>query len=306
MSNDEFRCKKEYTPRYLYKYFSNIQYALDVIENDRIHLESPDSYNDVFDGATTITKEHLHLLNVPTNVVDAIVDFTHREQKEKIKFLISDLDFSKCQNMQQVVELLKNNNIPLSILDNMLDNFVRSFKNNLKFPNNLITCFSEINNSELMWAHYGNHLKGVCLCFDTTLDKELFQHVQKINYSQHRPTIALGNFNIYFTKSLEWNYEQEWRLVVDRKPEDCFISTKSCVGLILGANLSFENTNRKLVKTEIIDGNSVDKIEQETLCGWGALTIAAGKKGLHIYKAVPDPYKFKIIIQEWGQNEIQI
>ena len=301
--SEGFRLRKEHTPRYLYKYFSNTKNALNVIETGQIHLESPHAYNDIFDGAITITKEHLNLLLVPENIVDVIEHYTHRDHKTKVKAIICDIDFSKCENMCQVVEFLISKGISKEIVDDMVQNIISSFKN-VKFPNNLISCFSEMNDSELMWAHYGNHLEGVCLCFDTTLDVELFKYVQKVDYSLHRPTISLGDFNVYFTKSLAWSYEQEWRLVVDREPNDCFISTKSCVGLILGANLSYENKIKKIVKTEIIDGNSVDKIEQETLLGWGALTIAANKKGLNIYKAVPDPYKFKITIQDWCQDEI--
>lgn len=36
--------------RKLYKYFSNIDYAIDSIKNRRIHLDDPNSFNDPFDA----------------------------------------------------------------------------------------------------------------------------------------------------------------------------------------------------------------------------------------------------------------
>ena len=301
--SEGFRTKNETVPRYLYKYFPNAKYALKVIEDERIHLEAPDAYNDIFDGAITITTDNLDLLLVPDDVVGAIEHYTHRDYKAEVKATICADDFSACENMKQVAEVLITKGISKEVVNGMCQNLVAWFKN-VKFPNNLISCFSETNTSELMWAHYGSHLEGVCLCFDTSLDPELFKHAQKIDYSMHRPIVSLGNFNMYFTKSLTWSYEQEWRIVVDREPNDCFISTKSCVGLILGSKLPFENKVKKVVKTEEKDGELIDTIVEEEIPGWGVLTIAADKKKMQIQKAYPDPYEFKIKIKEWGQDEI--
>lgn len=303
--SEGFRTKKETVPRYLYKYFPNGINALKVIQDERIHLETPDTYNDIFDGAITITPEHMNMLLVPDNVVGAIVRYTHRDHKSEVEAAICDADFSECENMREVADVLITRGIPEDVVEGMCHNLVYSFKN-VKFPNNLISCFSETNDSELMWAHYGSHLEGVCLCFDTTLDPELFQHAQKIDYSMHRPTVTRGSFDMYFTKSLIWSYEQEWRVVVEREPNDCFISTKSCVGLIKGSKLPFETRIRKKVVQEEVDGIIVDKIVEEELPGWDKLTFAAMEKKMKIYDAYPDPYDFKIRIKEWGQDEIQI
>lgn len=303
--SEGFRTKKETVPRYLYKYFPNGINALKVIQDERIHLETPDTYNDIFDSAITITIDHLDLLSVPDNIVGAIVRYTHRDCKSNVKSVICDDDFSKCENMKQVANVLITKGISKKVVDNMCQNLVSSLKN-VKFSNNLISCFCETNTSELMWAHYGNHLEGVCLCFDTSLDHDLFKHARKIDYSFNRPVVSRGNFNMYFTKSLTWNYEQEWRIVVEREPNDCFISTKSCVGLILGSKLPFENKIRKFVKTEEKNGEMIDTILEEKLPGWCDLTTAAHKNKIKIYKAYPDPYEFKIKIKEWGQDEIQI
>ena len=302
---EDFRTKKETIPRYLYKYFSNTKNALNVIEKGKIHLEAPSTYNDVFDGAITITKENMELLLIPDKVVDLIVRYTHRDHKDEIKAAICDNDFSCCKNMKEVVDVLISKGISSEIVDGMCNNLVHFYKN-IKFSNNLISCFSETYSSELMWAHYGNHLEGVCLCFDTSLDPELFKHIQKIDYSMHRPVLSLGSFNMYFTKSLKWNYEQEWRIVIERELNDCFIETASCVGIILGAKLEFNSKIIKKVQTEIINGQSIDKIVEEEIPGWGALTASANQKQLSIYRAIPDPFEFKINIKEWGQDEIQI
>lgn len=43
----------------LYKYFRNIDYAKDTIINSRIHLDLPETYNDVYDCAFALVDKDL-------------------------------------------------------------------------------------------------------------------------------------------------------------------------------------------------------------------------------------------------------
>lgn len=87
-----------------------------------------------------------------------------------------------------------------------------------------ISCFSRFENSLLMWSHYANKHKGICICYateDLSATKELLLPVlyetEKVN-----PYIKTCDGKIEMNqrireilvrKSLEWKYEHEWRLV---------------------------------------------------------------------------------------------
>lgn len=77
----------------------------------------------------------------------------------------------------------------------------------------------------LMWAHYAQNHKGFVIEFDS--DHQYFhqqlspsdelRHIRKVRYSNKRPNIRLSTFedaaDIFLTKSKEWEYEQEWRIM---------------------------------------------------------------------------------------------
>ncbi len=85
-----------------------------------------------------------------------------------------------------------------------------------------ICCFSENDKALLMWSHYANKHKGICLTFDVNKDKELFtKHPYKVEYPQIYPIYYwprdIGKVKpfryLIATKSEEWNYENEIRIV---------------------------------------------------------------------------------------------
>jgi len=81
-----------------------------------------------------------------------------------------------------------------------------------------ISCFSEAKDSILMWAHYAADHSGVCIGFDTT--KHFFQTAWQVRYQDDLPIIYRPSDDpdtmlskSLLTKSIHWNYEQEWRIV---------------------------------------------------------------------------------------------
>jgi hypothetical protein len=84
-----------------------------------------------------------------------------------------------------------------------------------------VACFSECYDSLLMWAHYADGHKGLCLQLEYDSgklpDKCFFE---KVRYSSHYPEIDVTQTEdisvvktFYLTKAVEWLYEKEWRLV---------------------------------------------------------------------------------------------
>lgn len=102
---------------------------------------------------------------------------------------------------------LKNNQIAQSVFDS-------------KFG---VLSLSETPDSLLMWAHYADSHRGLVLQFDETHeffapstyeDQDL--RLTKVEYSAERPVLSYSTLNsprLYYRKSPEWSYENEWRLV---------------------------------------------------------------------------------------------
>ncbi len=89
-----------------------------------------------------------------------------------------------------------------------------------------VACFSEVVNSMTMWGHYANKQLGICLEFEKNgLEK---YGIDKVIYKEEVPRITVLNRDhlsidsykknyreVGLTKSLEWEYEKEWRILGD-------------------------------------------------------------------------------------------
>lgn len=88
-----------------------------------------------------------------------------------------------------------------------------------------IVCFTPYPNKMLMWSHYGDQHRGICVGFDTELLVEnsptnsegnrLFETIQKVEYIEKRP--EHGEEAIFFLKAKEWKYEEEYRIISSMK-----------------------------------------------------------------------------------------
>ena len=84
-----------------------------------------------------------------------------------------------------------------------------------------VCCFSRINDSILMWAHYANSHRGFCLEFSSDSENPYGIHPLDVCYSEMLVKLNFHNqaddaiVNMIFTKSLDWKYEQEMRCIAD-------------------------------------------------------------------------------------------
>lgn len=102
--------------------------------------------------------------------------------------------------------------------------------------------------SNLMWSHYGDAHRGICIEFDFEALKPLCP--LPVTYSGDRPSynpikdVATLEELSFLRKSSEWGYEQEWRSVglwwsgLYRLPND------AVTGVILGARISTDDRKR--------------------------------------------------------------
>lgn len=119
--------------------------------------------------------------------------------------------------------------------------------------------FTENNKNNLMWSHYTNNNKGICVEYKP----ELFEYLKtlkgyvvfwKVNYSDEPPTIkGLEDVNskvekIMFNKQSEWKYEREHRIVFlsDKDTEFIPIDRKYIKSVYIGSRIDREIENKIL------------------------------------------------------------
>lgn len=125
-----------------------------------------------------------------------------------------------------------------------------------------ITCFSKNMKNLLMWAHYANSHKGICLGFDineNTLHDFILNSdninlmLKKVIYREDRPHIKIfndsnSNFSKQFTEAILtkdtiWRYEEEYRLIAHNKnknkdfPKILYYNPSFLKEFILGSQL---------------------------------------------------------------------
>lgn len=140
-----------------------------------------------------------------------------------------------------------------------------------------IAAFCETWDNELMWAHYAEGFRGICVAYSLTrlterLDDE--HSVARIAYGDRPLSINLAGRNhaerakaILSTKNLMWTYEREWRLFAPTRGE-AHHGPGVVKHVYLGARMASEDrkivTNR-LHKVDIevrrthVDGYSIER-----------------------------------------------
>lgn len=92
-----------------------------------------------------------------------------------------------------------------------------------------ILCFSSCWTDPVIWAHYSDKHKGLCLGFEIPGDSQITRAVEYVSERlpfPDPPTLA-DSYAMLFTKFKHWAYEQEIRVWVqlNDKEEVCFIQT---------------------------------------------------------------------------------
>ncbi|MHB8069429.1 MAG: DUF2971 domain-containing protein [Desulfobaccales bacterium] len=124
-------------------------------------------------------------------------------------------------------------------------------------------CLSEKNDDILMWSHYSNGHRGLCLEFDAIIDASLggmmfCGQALKVIYSEERPIVNIMAFvmptdqpaeyrKALLTKSNHWEYEKEWRVIrtkLEGGPGISYFRPEVLTGVIFGALISSENKQK--------------------------------------------------------------
>jgi hypothetical protein len=156
------------------------------------------------------------------------------------------------------------------------------------------TSFSATCTNILMWSHYAEKHRGMCLGFDVNSEK-----VRKVNYEPAVEVIGgLSGQNLIpfferlkWTKYIGWAYENEFRAWEDASKEKVVVKDEKTGS---ERHLSFVGFDADLVLKEVIAGANCTVTKQQiadALQGYGDIRIA---------KLRADPKTFELIVDEDG------
>jgi len=193
-------------PDYVYRYFKcdGEKKNIRAFENGEVRFSKPSQFNDPFDCNIAINVDGISKLDAERHLRNTFAPGRDRET------LISYY-----------------NEVSLSAFQHFIARVIRDAISN----ETGVSCFSEVHDSLLMWSHYAAGMKGFCVKYrvkqesvNNTGTRFLFAPVQ---YSSMMPSVHMmlllksghpeirqtALFNLLFTKSVEWMYEREWRLL---------------------------------------------------------------------------------------------
>lgn len=175
--------------------------------------------------------------------------------------------------VKKLSDLLPKMGIPLS--DNAgkleLEKIYRDAYQNVNNDIGILSLTKNWNNT-LMWAHYTNSHKGFCIGFDPnneyfqnylSSDREKSKTVKEVVYSDKRVEIpmVLGKkkleFEPYITKSTDWKYEEEIRVISTLNMSDKKINGNP-------VDIHLFKIPHKSIK-EIIAGANIDKKDEDLI-----------------------------------------
>jgi len=104
-----------------------------------------------------------------------------------------------------------------------------------------VCCFTTNPMNELMWGHYGNSNKGVCLEFDFSKSPEILDKLHPVKYDDNFPKIdSIDDLpEALLTKRTAWIDEQEWRVISNKGGGKSF-NKKSLTTIYFGYYVTVE------------------------------------------------------------------
>ncbi|MGA9822359.1 MAG: DUF2971 domain-containing protein [Desulfobaccales bacterium] len=222
--------------RKLYRYRSMGSLELEgIFKGGKIYLPKPTDFIDPFEcrPRLTLSLGRLGRDQYIKRSVDRIYPSAVKKTRER---LIKEGKIILASNAEHIIK---------KVYDDFLDNTG-------------LYCLSEVSDDILMWSHYADGHKGLCLEFDAIIDAlanvMIFGTAIKVTYSEERPIlniVKIGEPAEYqkalLTKSNHWNYEKEWRVVnspAEGGPGPKPFHPPSLTGVILGALISPENKHQ--------------------------------------------------------------
>lgn len=216
-------------PMFLFKYMNpNRLNGLDFIENivvrNRLYLSSPADFNDPFD-----TRLSMDLQGSPT------------ERRDGLRLLA-----------RRVLPKTTRQQRDIWVKGAMIQSADRNpFEGKLSVLPAGIHSFSSTGRSILAWGHYADSHRGICIILEPAQSLSPLIHTIPVTYQEEFTTLNYATANdeavevayqrSITTKSLDWKYEREHRLIfMDKAGHHLPFSPQALFGIIFGINATDE------------------------------------------------------------------
>lgn len=298
--------KKQNLPKYLYRYRP---FRIDRINRTRkeifgfVYLSNIKGFNDPYDTKSILNDgRDLFIEKIKNDYKKSALKLFSTEELNAIFSKNDWFDEMIVQGLGKEAVIKKD---ALEVKDSIkgaiykeLVNYTDTFNKMLE-EQIRITCFTERWNNLPMWYHYADQYNGYCIEYNTSQIEEILfvNRLLPVNYVKKYREIIIDflqsdykkgdSFNIMdeyaTTKLRDWNYECEWRLVLNlnmiyesensipeivkkKGPELLFVKPSR---IIIGANMDEENIrviekecqkfNVNMVRTEISSSGLIIK-----------------------------------------------
>ncbi|RCW82520.1 DUF2971 family protein [Halanaerobium sp. DL-01] len=265
-------------PKVLYKYksFDKNNYTYDMLENGNLYFASAKSFNDPFDSALPYNFEGINSKKGEIWVKKLInKEFSNLGEDKRIK--ISEGTQKRIGTPEHIKKMKKD------IIEKQYDKFG-------------IHSLSANNKNILMWSHYTNNHKGLCIGINTNklidkflekANKGILLDLLKVEYKNKMPDINFFDsmldkksetkdlYDLISIKSKDWSYENEYRLVLwDKVNFKMNFGTEIISEIVLGCKADKSDVN----KTKNICDNYNHEVK--------------------LYKAIKSNKNFEIVLEE--------
>lgn len=210
-------------------HYTSFENAVKILSNGTLYFSNPQKFNDPFDCNENLINTRLSRKGV--------TEFVERNFKE--------LDNSK-------KEKLINHLIGEKKLSNKISTSLTHNKKKIG-----VSCFSKICDNILMWSHYANKHKGVCIGFDTPFStNEFFLHpvnyLNKFEKKAYMDNPADTLLHWVLSKSHHWKYENEVRAVSHKNNGLLAFDLKNIGEVIFGCKIPYTHKKKlgQLIKIE--------------------------------------------------------
>lgn len=245
----------------LYKYSKIDKFSLANLENDTVWLSKATSFNDPYDSGLTIgTKDNHDSENIRA-IYERLAELFDFYPKEVERIMDGHPMEKGLHRLLEQYPPFENNPemIPLVVEDyikgtDLIFEKYASDITNLYQGRTYASCFSEEPASMLMWSHYADNHQGMVLEYefdnlDLEKHRDVFMGLNPVIYTDDllnleeykdvREKISIPTLAA-ISKSKEWSYEKEWRLIIHQESNERGIVVKvikpSCI--ILGARVN--------------------------------------------------------------------
>ncbi len=196
------KLEKQKLPRFVYKYLRFDKYTLPNLNKKILWFSDPSNFNDPFDS---------RIIPQQSYSSDDIIKYNEWRMS-------NDLPYMHPDDIKDNIEW--NERDP--------EGWAKSFHEKINETTVSVCCFSRDQNNILMWSHYADGHKGLCLEFDTSEDTDFFRPVGRYRSVKYSNKCKADNYlrdtagtlhNMICTKSKYWKYENEVRIMRLNKPK---------------------------------------------------------------------------------------